>query len=1165
MGVVLRRGKGKVIRTPFVAVICSLIVAVCPPAAAGRSTTARYVPNEIIIKMRGSAAGAGDRRRAAQGRLERLRRQWAGHEIESLVKDPDRRRGLGKRKRPDLDLVYRVRIDAEDETRLEEILRQYRAQADVEYAERNPIVSICAEPDDPLFDRQWALERIAAAQAWNTCRGSTEVVVAVIDTGVDYRHRDLAANAWRNEAEFNGVPGLDDDENGYVDDVWGYNFIYNNAEPTDDQGHGTHCAGIIAAAGDNELDVAGVCWQARIMPIKILGSDGDGNSADGAVAVYYAVANGADVISCSWGGPEPSELLAEAFAYAHSQGVLIVAAAGNEDSDDLFYPASYPDLIAVAATGPQDQRWPYSNHGDWVDIAAPGQAIISLRSAPASGAVQNTYTVELSGTSMAAPHVAGTAALLLSANPLLTTDEVRAMLLSTGDPIAAGICASSARVNAAQALRAAIPSQGMVRLDRNVYGQGADVGILLADWDLQGAGTEAVTIESTSGDVETVNLAESTTSLGVFRATLATDGGAAAAQDGRIQVRHGESIVVRYEGAEAGFAEGDVPQAEARMDAEPPAVVETVVQMAGPVARVAVLATEPATAQVRYAPLDADAEIMTATASELREFQRVTLGGLRAGVEYRFVIALIDAGGNEATADNGGAGYTFRADVDPNGFRVPEVYPTIQAAVDDAWHGDTIWVADGTYTGPGNIEIDLKGKAITVRSENGPAHCIINCQGKGSAFYIHSGEDARTVVEGFTIRNGYNDFGGGILCAASSPAITNCIFRNNRATRFGGGLCNWYSANPTITNCHFEQNTCTALEGRGGGMANRRACSPIVQNCTFIDNDAPYCGGGLDNDDESHARVLDCHFEGNSADYGGAVTNWYSSEPTFKRCTFGANQADNGGAVHNRSASDPTFEQCLFFGNVAAQSGGALSHFETRATLLNCTIAANHAKLTGGGLDGGRRTTIYLANSILWGNTDGARDTNDLTLEQAQLTHENARFTVDYCCIEGWTGSFAGLGTFSRDPLFVDLAGGDFHLRSAGLRWDDTLSLWVTDAVTSPCIDAGHPGWTLGDEWLVWPDDPNAPADNPRVNLGAYGRTDQASIAPTGWMLLADLTNDGFVDWRDLTGVTDLWLLPGERQAADLSHDGMVDASDLADLAAQWRARAGQNGVQPTP
>ncbi|UCD52889.1 MAG: S8 family serine peptidase [Phycisphaerales bacterium] len=1070
------------------------------------------------------------------------------------MKDSTRQRIHRKGKRPDLDLIYRVRLNAEDETRVEEILREYRAQADVQYAERNPIVSICAEPDDPLFDTQWALEKIAAVQAWNTCQGSAEVVVAVIDTGVDYRHRDLAANAWHNEAELNGIPGRDDDENGYVDDIWGYNFIYNNAEPTDDQGHGTHCAGIIAAAGDNGLDVSGVCWKARIMPVKILGSDGDGNSADGAVAVYYAVANGADVISCSWGGPEPSELLAEALAYAHSQGVLLVAAAGNEDTDELFYPASYPDIIAVAATGPNDQRWAFSNHGEWVDVAAPGQAIISLRSVPTSGRGQSQYTVELSGTSMAAPHVAGAAALLLSANPLLTTDEVREMLLSTGDPIAMGICASDARVNVAQALQAAIPNQGMVRLDRQVYGQGADIGILLADWDLRGARTQAVAVESTSGDVETVHLAESTASLGVFRATVATDSGAPAAQDGGLQVRHGEDIVVRYEDADAGFADGDATvQAVARMDAEPPAVVETAVMMAGPVARVAVLATEPATAQIRYAPVDDDADVLTAAATDLREFHRVTLGGLRAGAEYRFVIELVDAGGNEVTADNAGAGYTFLADVDANGFRVPEVYPTIQAAVDDAWDGDTIWVADGTYAGPGNIEVDLRGKAIAVRSENGPATCVIDCQGKGSAFYIHSGEDTRTVVDGFTVRNGYNDFGGGLLCAASSPTITNCIFRDNKATRFGGGLCNWYAASPTITNCRFERNTCMAPEGRGGGMANRRDCRPVVQNCTFIENDAPYAGGGLDNYDESHARVLDCHFESNTAGYGGAVTNWYRCRATFKRCTFEANQGDKGGAVHNRSGSDPTFEQCLFFDNVAAQSGGAMLNFETKATLLNCTIAANRADLTGGGIDGGRRTTIYLANSIVWGNTDGAIDSNSLSVERAQLMHENARITVDYCCVEGWAGTFAGLGTFGRDPLFVDATDGDFHLRSAGLRWDDALELWVTDAVTSPCIDAGHPGWTLGDERLTWPDDPNVPVNNPRVNLGAYGRTDEASIAPAGWMLLADLTNDGVVDWRDLAGVTDMWLLAGDRQAADLNHDGVVDVTDLADLAQQWR------------
>ena len=135
----------------------------------------------------------------------------------------------------------------------EEILAAYRSRPDVEYAEFNPIISICATPSDPSYGEQWSLEKIHAPEAWDTCRGGNEVVVAIIDTGVDYNHRDLQGNLWVNEAESKGVPGEDDDGNGYVDDIHGYNFAYNNSDPADDHGHGTHVTGIVAAAGNNEL------------------------------------------------------------------------------------------------------------------------------------------------------------------------------------------------------------------------------------------------------------------------------------------------------------------------------------------------------------------------------------------------------------------------------------------------------------------------------------------------------------------------------------------------------------------------------------------------------------------------------------------------------------------------------------------------------------------------------------------------------------------------------------------------------------------------------------------------------------------------------------------------------------------------------------------------
>ena len=183
---------------------------------------------------------------------------------------------------------------------------------------------------------------------------------------MDYNHRDLQDNMWINETELNGAAGIDDDENGYIDDIYGYNFIYNNGDPMDDYGHGTHCSGIIAARGNNNCDITGICWNTRIMALKFLGLFREGSTSDAVLAIYYAVENGADVISNSWSTPGESQLLKDAIDYAYSQGVIIVASAGNDGINVPQYPACYTNVISVAATDSDDQRWRYSNYGDWV-------------------------------------------------------------------------------------------------------------------------------------------------------------------------------------------------------------------------------------------------------------------------------------------------------------------------------------------------------------------------------------------------------------------------------------------------------------------------------------------------------------------------------------------------------------------------------------------------------------------------------------------------------------------------------------------------------------------------------------------------------------------------------------------------------------------------------
>jgi thermitase len=267
-------------------------------------------------------------------------------------------------------------------------------------------------------------------EAWAVTKGSRDVVVAVIDTGVAYDHPDLAANAWTNEAERAGRAGVDDDGNGYVDDVHGWDFVNNRANAVDDNKHGTHCAGIIGA-GDNGVGTMGVAPRVRIMPLKFLDRGGSGELAAAVRALDYAVANGARVISNSWGGGGRSEFLNAAIQRAVDRGILVVAAAGNEENDndaEPSYPASYPNVISVASTDSADQLSSFSNYGrESVTLAAPGSDIYST--------VLNAKWGTLSGTSMATPQVSGALALALAVRPAASADELKAKLCSSSKPI----------------------------------------------------------------------------------------------------------------------------------------------------------------------------------------------------------------------------------------------------------------------------------------------------------------------------------------------------------------------------------------------------------------------------------------------------------------------------------------------------------------------------------------------------------------------------------------------------------------------------------------------------------------------------------------------------------------------------------------------------------
>jgi subtilisin family serine protease len=350
---------------------------------------------------------------------------------------------------------------------LDSVIQALETAPGIVFAEPDYLVETMRLPADPQYPEQWALAAISAEEAWDITTGDSSIVVAVIDTGVDYTHPDLAARMWVNPAEV--VNGLDDDGNGYVDDIHGINAITGSGDPFDDNRHGTHVAGTIGAETDNDEGIAGVDWNARIMALKFIGASGFGNTSDALECMEYVLEMktqfGVDVrlTNNSWGGGGFSYSLYQAIAASGEAGMLFVAAAGNNygrDNDaSPHYPSSFdlPNVVAVAATNSSDVLAPFSNVGaQSVHLAAPGENILS--SVPGSG-----YAY-LRGTSMAAPHVSGAAALIWSRFPAAPPEGVRELLMSSTDPLPAleGRMVSGGRLNLLQTV-SCTPGVGYLR------------------------------------------------------------------------------------------------------------------------------------------------------------------------------------------------------------------------------------------------------------------------------------------------------------------------------------------------------------------------------------------------------------------------------------------------------------------------------------------------------------------------------------------------------------------------------------------------------------------------------------------------------------------------------------------------------------------------------
>ncbi len=851
----------------------------------------------------------------------------------------------------------------------------FQATPGVQYAVQDHYGVFTAIPNDPLFGQLWGMHNtgqtggtpdadIDAPEAWNLFTGNKQIIVGVVDSGVNYTHPDLAANIWVNTAELNGLPGVDDDGNGYIDDVYGYDFVNQDSEPEDTVGHGTHVAGTIGAVGNNRTGVVGVNWNVRIMPLKI--GDVYVSSSAAIEAIQYALNKGVKVLNHSWGGPGYNQALYDAIAASGKAGMLHVAAAGNDQTDnDLmpFYPASYnlPNIIAVLATDHNDQKASFSHWGKTsVDLGAPGVNIHSTVPIDLDNDGNPNGYQSNDGTSMASPHVAGACALVWSAAPTLTAAEVKQVILGSVDKLNSlkNLCVSEGRLNLFKALSSiktqdtippipnppqwSIPPQAtglrhiVMEAETAIDASGVEYSFECIDNDALNSGwqTEPLYIlgdqpaerdliepgrtytfrfkvrdrSENHNETEYSELAETTTASGTDTLPPAPNPSRWKAAPRPIgNSRIGMELVESYDenGVEyyfdcVSFSDGNADDYDSQWQDNPYYIT--------PIVPTGV-----------------------------------------AGKEFIFVAYVRQKGQTDPQyrtepAPSQKSGYTTSRMTR----QVPSAaYPTIKSAVDAANAGDTVLVHPGVYRET-NIVVD--GKAITIRSINPQnpsvaASTIIDCediwdfwQNEHRRAFLFQNVDRNTILAGFTIRN---------ATAIDDPSLSG---DPDGRDALGGAIFigqDGSPASPSIQNCIFEN--CSALGQYGSNGIN----APSARQ------GSPGLPGGRGGD-------------GGNA-YGGAIYCVTGSAPMIKACQFTncyavGGWAGNGGNGSNAGEVPDAVEEAFGYkggdGGDAGKGGcawGGAIYFEPgckpdlqQVVISDCYIQVGEAGRGGNGADGGK-------------------------------------------------------------------------------------------------------------------------------------------------------------------------------------------------------------------
>jgi len=967
-----------------------LTLLLCGAGLLAAATTPAFVPGELVVKYKtGRTATTRAVVRARYG--AQLRRALPSSKLE----------------------LWQL---TDTNASVQSVAGRVAADNAVAYAEPNYIYTVDRTPNDPFYDEGllWGLNNtgqfggtvdadIDAPEAWDFSTGG-DVIVGVVDSGVDYTHPDLVSNMWRNPGE---IPddGIDNDNNGYVDDVFGIDPVNGTGAPMDDYGHGTHCAGTIAGFGNNGRGVAGVCWQARIMALKFIASNGSGSSFDAITCIDYAIKMGARVLNNSWGGGPYSQALHDVIALANDSNVLFCAAAGNGgldgigDDNDLTpnYPSCYniSNVLAVAASDRNDALAVFSNYGsNNVDLAAPGVDI-------ASTVPGNQYAI-YSGTSMATPHTCGAAALLLSFNPYLTVAEVKAALMNNVDPVPAFApkMQTGGRLNVFNALR----SIRGVFFDQRTYFTHTAVAVLLVDTNLAGSASVPVTLWSDAGDSESLLLPVHTPGSCLFTNTIRLEHGPAIPSNGVLEGVHGVQLRAAHADLSVtGCAQ--VSEALVINILNQPSVVPYETNAFGlsgcnngnVLVSMSVSNAATGNAQSFSATNAWQAPILPLSASTDRNIIWVT-GSNAYGFTAAAMVAITRTG--PAGLTNFVAGMTGAHQWPFASWAAAAT--SVVAAVSAAPDGNLILVSSGVYR---EAELIIE-RAVTVRGVAGAAQTVLD------AGYAHRCLSLTTnaVVEGLTLLRGTNRYGGGVHI--TTGVLRDCAIVSNIAGIQGGGA--YLQAGATLDHCSILGNV--SVGDAGGVYVDRQG---TLTDCDVRGNKAALSGGGV---------VLQ---------RGGLVS----------RCRVLANRAEeNGGGIHQDSFASLTgiVTDTLLVGNVARKYGGALSATYGSDT-RNCTIVSNRTELlAGGGIyanHGGavRNCIVQYNNAALGPNWYAA----------------NGDITVGFTCI---TPDPGGVSNTVSNPLFTQ--DGAWHLLGASPCVDAANSVWLLNTLDcggAPRVYGGAP------------------------------------------------------------------------------------------------------------